>query len=297
MPVGIFPVGVFPAPLGSSGVTSVCSVVAAAVVSASVQELPALRDQPGGPNAPPIPPRFLRHSDEQTVVGLAAVFRAMEHPALRGACYSGWGVVAAPVFPGRLGSSDMFTKYRANGAAVVSPHSIPQYSLHSVSSAVSICLGVRGPNFGIGGGRQALAEGLTVAMSLMEQSTLPGLWLVLTQWSPEPVPDGFGSTCTQTTCFGTAIAIAPGHRPGTTLRMTISTVRPAPTPPPGNVAVDEDACASGWSSRGQAAYLELTRVLAADPHGTALTPWSLDLPWGGRVELIQAQHQQQAKAA
>jgi hypothetical protein len=79
--------------------------------------------------------------------------------------------------------------------------------------------------------------------------------------------------------------------------MTISTGHPAPTRPPGNVAVDEDARAPGWSSRGQAAYVELTRALAADPHGTDPIPWSLDLPWGGRVELIQAQHQQQAKAA
>ena len=193
MPARLFP---------ASAATSACSLAAAGVVAASLAELPALRDQPGGPNAPPVPSRFLRHSDEQTVVGLAAVLQAMGSSALRDTCYDDWGVVAAPVFPGRMGGAGTFTKFREGGCAAISPHIIPQNSLHSVAGAISICLGMHGPNFGIGGGPDALAEGLTVALGLVDQSSLPGLWLVLTQWSPEPVPDGRGSTQTETTCHG-----------------------------------------------------------------------------------------------
>jgi hypothetical protein len=271
--------------------------LAASTVSAPVSELPALREQPSRSGSVPIPPRFLRHADEQTVIGLAAVLQAMEHPGLADACYRHWGVVAAPVFPGRLGSADTFTKYRAHGAAVVSPHTIPQYSLHSLSSAISICLGVHGPSFGVGGGQQALAEGFTAALSLLEDSSLPGLWLVLTRWSPEPMPDGRGSTCTDAVCIGTAIALAPGSRPGTIVRLTIPAFNSVSAPPPGSAAsADDDPATDTWDASGLAAYLDLTRALADHPPEAAPTRWSLDLPWGGRVELVQAQ-QEQTKAA
>jgi hypothetical protein len=291
------PVRIFPARADSSDVTSACSLAAWGVVVASVAELPALRDQPGGPDAPAIAPRFLRHSDEQTVVGLAAVLRAMSDAALRGTCYDDWGVVAAPVFPGRLGGAGTFTKFHEGGPAAISPHIIPQHSLHSVSSAISICLGMRGPNFGIGGGRQALAEGLTVAMSLVDQSTLPGLWLVLTQWAPEPVPDGRGSTQTETVCMGVALALLPGVGQGSTLRMTLPANGHVIGHAVWSVVTAEDELDRSPAAGGHEALIELTRALATDTLGRQTEPWSFDLPWGGRVELVREQYQQQAKAA
>lgn len=291
------PARIFPAPADTPDVTSACSLAATGVVAATLAELPALRDQPGGPNASPVPPRFLRHSDEQTVVGLAAVLRAMGSSALRGACYDDWGIVAAPVFPGRMGGAGTFTKFREGGAAAISPHIIPQNSLHSVAGAISICLGMHGPNFGIGGGLDALSEGLTVALSLMDQSSLPGLWLVLTQWSPEPVPDGRGSTQTDTTCLGVALALLPGAGQGMTLRMTLpgfgfsvgNTVRHTVTK-----GLESDRLRI---TGGREGLSELARWLAADSSRQRSASWSFALPWGGQVELVQEQYQQQAKAA
>jgi len=272
-------------------------LAAVGVVAASTTELSALRDQPGGPNAPPVPPRFLRHSDEQTVVGLAAVLQAMGSSALRDACYADWGVVAAPVFPGRMGGAGTFTKFREGGCAAISPHIIPQNSLHSVAGAISICLGMHGPNFGIGGGPDALAEGLTVALSLVDQSSLPGLWLVLTQWSPEPVPDGRGSTQTETTCHGIALALFPGAGQGMTLRMTLPDSQPSLGKAIGSVTgrgKESDPCATAG---GRQALAELALWLTADSARQRSAPWSFGLPWGGRVELVQEQYQQQTKAA
>ncbi len=279
--------------LAASAATSTCSVAATGVVAAAPAELSALRDQPGGP----VPPRFLRHSDEQTVVGLAAVLQAMGSPALRDECYDEWGVVAAPVFPGRLSGAGTFTKFREGGCAAISPHIIPQNSLHSVAGAISICLGMHGPNFGIGGGPHALAEGLTVALSLVDQSSLPGLWLVLTQWSPEPVPDGRGGTQTETTCQGVALALRPGREQGMALRMTLPGAGPAAGPatflaPAPHTAVDPETPAAGRESLAR-----LARWLTADEPRQIALPWSFGLPWGGHVDLIQQQYQQQAKAA
>jgi hypothetical protein len=295
MPVRIFPVGCFPAPIDSPDVTVACPVVAAAAVAASLPEISALRDQPGGPGAPPLPPRFLRHSDEQSVVGLAAVLRALESPALRGVRFDDWGVVAAPVFPGRLGSADTFTKYRQNGAAVVSPHTIPQYSLHSVAGAISICLGIHGLNFGVGGGWQALAEGLTVALSLVGQGPVAGLWLVFTQWMPEPVPDGRGSMQSPSVCAGTALALRPGAASATALQLTMPGSRPPAQAPP--TALDAAVSPHAPPASRHAAFVEFTRALTADLPGRPAVAWSLSLPWGGRVELLRTQYQQQTKAA
>ncbi len=195
------------------------------VIAAPLNVLPALREDPGVSVRRPIPPRFLRHADEQTVVGLAAVLRAMDEGALRETCFDEWGVVAAPMFPGRLGGAATFRRYQQGGTAAISPHIIPQNSLHSVSSAISISLTMRGPNFGIGGGPEALGEGLTVAMTLLDSTALPGLWLVLTQWAPEPVPDGQGSTRTETICLAVALALfrrAEQGSGGMTLRLTAS---------------------------------------------------------------------------
>ncbi|MCU0981144.1 MAG: hypothetical protein MUF25_18495 [Pirellulaceae bacterium] len=272
--------------LPASAATSACSLAAAGVVAASLAELPALRDQPGGPNAPPVPPRFLRHSDEQTVVGLAAVLQAMDSSALRDACYGDWGVVAAPVFPGRMGGAGTFTKFREGGCAAISPHIIPQNSLHSVAGAISICLGMHGPNFGIGGGPDALAEGLTVALSLVDQSSLPGLWLVLTQWSPEPVPDGRGSTQTETTCHGIALALLPGAGQGLTLRMTLPESQPSLGKAIPRLVLSGKESDPLAAAVGREGLAELAGWL-----------WSFGLPWGGRVELVQEQYQQQTKAA
>lgn len=284
---------------------SECTVAAHGVVAASLSDLPALRETPNHSGRHPIPPRFLRHSDEQTVVGLAAVLRAMDGELLRETSFDQWGVVAAPMFPGRMGGAATFRRYQQGGTAAISPHIIPQNSLHSVSSAISISLGMRGPNFGIGGGPEALAEGLLVAMTLSDPSILPGLWLVLTQWDPEPVPDGLGSAQTETTCLAVALGLRHAmaqDQEGLTLRLTAS---------PGQTAGHTRICVvpetaetpAGGPAAGEPAgradsvpLLGLARWLDGEAGGRSVS-WTYSLPWGGRIELVEANCRQRTRAA
>jgi len=284
-------------------------VAAHGVIAAPLSGLPALREMPSDSGRHPIPPRFLRYADEQTVVGLAAVLRAMDQGPLRDTCFDEWGVVAAPMFPGRLGGAHTFRKYQQGGPAAISPHIIPQNSLHSVSSAISISLAMRGPNFGIGGGPEALAEGLTVAMTFLDPSLLPGLWLVLTQWTPEPVPDGLGSTQTETTCLAVALGLRSPlaqDQGGLTLRLTASAGRKA-SDTTIRVVPETAEASTGFPGGGELAnrsgstplatpLVELARWLDGQASGRSAR-WSYSLPWGGRVELVEANYLQRTKAA
>jgi hypothetical protein len=60
-----------------AGPDSACGIVGHAACAARLSEIAALRDAVGPPGAPALPARFLRHCDEQTVVGIHAVLRAI----------------------------------------------------------------------------------------------------------------------------------------------------------------------------------------------------------------------------
>lgn len=270
----------------SSDAAFSCAVRATAVVEVDLADLPALRDAPGTPPSGPLPNRFLRYSDEQTVVGLAAVIRAMHSPALQGVDFSDWGVVAAPRFPGRIGAAATLRKFRQDGACSISPHAIPQFSLHSVSGAISVGLGLHGPNFGIGGGREAMAEGLTVAISFADWRTLPGLWLVFTELHPDANPDGQGSSHTPACCRAVAMALTADNGQGDfQLRLTSASGRRANF----SVHLHEIESADGCLA-------DLAAWLSALLGRPQPAQWSFALPWGDRVEMVKTA-QQQAKAA
>jgi hypothetical protein len=251
---------------------------------AGLADLPALRDRPGPAGGPEIPPRFLRYCDEQTVVGLAAVLRAIDAHDLRSQPLDGWGVLAAPQFPGRVAGAATFARFHQGGPSTISPHIIPQHSLHSLSSAVSIALGMRGPNFGIGGGFDALAEGMVTALSFLDVRRAPGLWLVLTSWTPEPVPDGSGACTNDPRCHAVALALVPGDGSGACLRL-----------------VDRpwDAAADGGNPSDEPAGAALAVLAALLTGGTPpgrTAAWSCPLPWGGRIELTLEPHRQRKAA-
>src|SRR5690242_3388519 len=145
-----------------------------------------MRRQPGDPQ---LSPTFLKHSDEQTIVGLVAVLRAISSGNLTGNDFSRWGVVAAPQRLGRLAVADVFSRVMRRGAPGASPLVVPHRSLHSVSGTISEALGAHGPNLSVSGGPGNVAEGLLSALTLLNENRLPGLWLVLTQWDPEPSAD------------------------------------------------------------------------------------------------------------
>lgn len=258
-----------------------CSVAAHGVVEATPADLAVLREQPGSCPAHPIPPRFLRYADEQTVTALATVLRAIDSHALGHTCFDDWGVLAAPQFLGRVLGAATMANFRRTFQAAVSPHFIPQHSLHSVSGAISIALRMCGPNFGVGGGPEALAEGLTVALTFLEQSAVPGLWLVLTQWSPEPVPNAQGSVANESVCRGVAMALVPGVHSDCVLRLAGQSIaRP--------LAMSR--------SSDESTLTELARFLAIPPGARQRSQWSCPVPGGGTIELT-LQEQRQLKAA
>jgi hypothetical protein len=248
-----------------------CSVAAYTTMDVPLESIPALRDTPGSASSPPLPPRFLRYADEQTVVGMVAVLRAMAMPRMFGTDFTQWGVLAAPRLLGRLGGAAALKKFAQLGPAAISPHLIPQNSLHALSSAISVALGMHGPNFGIGGGPEALDEGLLVAVTYLQGAGVPGMWLVLTEWDAEPIPDGRGGSSTSVNCRATALALVPRVQGGAYLRMS--------------------------SSAGHRSRLSLTAWLAADARVGDTARWSRALSWGGQIEFVLGEQVEQRKAA
>ncbi len=202
-----------------------CGVAAHAGVRVPCEGLGPLRRQPGPVYGDPFPASFLKHVDEQTVVGLTAIFQAIhDHgltPAPGGPGFSAWGVVAAPRFLGRSTMAAALQRFAAEGAWGVSPHLIPHRSLHSVSGTVSQALRIHGPNFGVGGGPGAAAEAVLAAAALLECRHLPGVWLVLTALDPEVAPDDKGRPAPGTLCAALALALVPPRPGGSGIRLRV----------------------------------------------------------------------------
>jgi hypothetical protein len=154
------------------------------------QDLPVVRKRPGPvPDGwGRVPPSLLRYSDEQTVAGVAAVFSAMEEAGLDPGRLEAWGVVVASRFLGRANLAQALRSHDTEGVWGVSPHLIPHSALHSPSGTISLALGLHGPNLGVGGGMHAAAEGFLAALTWLSCGLVPGVWLVLSGWTPELVP-------------------------------------------------------------------------------------------------------------
>lgn len=136
-----------------------------------------------------------------------------------------------------------------------------------------------------------------MALSLVGDTALPGLWLVLTQWVPEPVPDGRGSTLTETVCLGIAMALQKDGESGVALQMTLGT-RGATTGTTAGGGLVSRGTDGGRIGQGPKALAGLADWLTSGPLGRQSTPWAFGLPWGGRVELVQTQQNYRtAKAA
>jgi hypothetical protein len=205
---------------GVAGGTVCCDLAGHAAFQATPEMLPAVRLKPGPLTGEPFPPSFLKHADEQTVVGLAAVLRAIHAHGLDASCFTDWGILGAPRFLGRNALAVALQRYQLEGAWGISPHLIPHRSLHSVSGSVSQALAIHGPNFGVSGGLHAADEALLVAATLLAGDRVPGVWVVLTGYDPEPIPeqpDGAGGSrpATPSVCRALALALVmarPGSR-------------------------------------------------------------------------------------
>jgi hypothetical protein len=161
-----------------------CGLAASASRRLTVAALAEMRRQPGSLRGSPLPTNLLRHSDEQTIAGLAAVVAAVEGWRLSDD-FTDWGVVAATRFVGRPSVTHIISRFLTEGAWGVSPHVIPHRSPHSVPGTLSQALALHGPNFAAGGGAGGEVEALLAAVALLHGAFLPGVWLVMSRLTPE----------------------------------------------------------------------------------------------------------------
>lgn len=193
-----------------------CDVVARAALRADPATQAALRRDPG-PGVK-LPNSFLRHADEQSLAALAAVARAASALAQD---FAAWGIVAGPRYLGRTGTAASLHTYYQEGAWGVSPHLIPHRSLHGVSGSISLALKSHGPNFGAGGGPGAAGDALLAGVALLAEGGLPGVWVVVTGWQPETVPDRTGVVESPSDCLALALALAPASIGGINLKLDV----------------------------------------------------------------------------
>jgi hypothetical protein len=252
-------------------------VLAHAAVQTPVDAMTRLRQNPGPSPGPTWPANFLKHSDEQTVVGFAAVLQAIRAFRLQDRSFRDWGVVAAPRFVGRLVGTGAMIKYEREGARSTSPHLIPHQSLHAVSGAISVALQMHGPNCGVGGGPEALAEGLLAACTILDAGDIPGLWLVVSQWEPEPIPDAQGRSAVPGPCHGVALALVPHVPSGAAIRLRYRWDGAAPAVP------------SGLETAGQPSRTpdvpSLAGFLARMTETPTAASWVCSVRGGGQLEL------------
>lgn len=163
------------------------AVACCAGVRVRVADLHAWRQTPGALRGWPIAATLLRHADEQTLAGLWAVQQALGRMAST-AAMEHWGVVAGPALFGRVAQAQATERFQAEGAWGISPHLVPNASLHALSGTISLALRAHGPNFSVEAGPHSCAGVFLAAAALMGQESLPGLWLVATGFRPEFVP-------------------------------------------------------------------------------------------------------------
>ena len=263
----------------SSRVAYEVTVVASACASAPLAAFAAMRKSPPRFPGVDLPGHFLKHADEQTVIALEALRQAVERFDLDPRQQTEWGIIGAPKFMGRMAGAHILTRFAAGGGPTVPPHALAQNSLHSIAGAASIALGIHGPNVGLGGGPGAIHDGLTAALTMFDAAACPGIWLLLAQWEPEPIPDGQGRATNEPTCHAVALALMPGAAGQSVLRLNVSggNQRQPSTAEP---AVSAIAACVAQAESGRAAQ------------------WTYDLPWQATVELkLAAQTQQQRRAA
>jgi hypothetical protein len=245
-----------------------------ATVEAPLSQLAALRDQPVPESAPALPGRFRRHGDEQTVVGVRAVREAIaRYPGPRPS-FERFGVVGSTCGAGRISAAQTRAKLPAGGGVVVSPHVVPQCSLHALASAVSVGLGMKGPNIGTSGGPHAVSEGLIAAISLMGRQDCEGVWLVVTEWAGELLLDTTGKPTNDPSCRGLAIAIT--HQADAGLGLTLHS---------GSHEPGSHETAGDWSGDPVGSLAALAAAVEMCRSGEVLESWSHRCPWGMEVRI------------
>jgi 3-oxoacyl-(acyl-carrier-protein) synthase len=193
-----------------------CALVAQATFQARSIDLPALRKAPNPSDGQTVHPSLLRHADPQTVIGLAAVLRAIGEARLDPDGFSDWGVLVAPRYLGREAFELAFPTFQKEGAWGISPHLIPAHSLHSPSGTISQALKAHGPNLGVGGTPGTGLDALLCASTWLRTGIASGVWVVLTGREGSGEDAGFEASALALTMAdpdfaGPRLRVAPGE--------------------------------------------------------------------------------------
>ena len=202
-----------------------CRVAACAALRGDAETIARWRKQPVVVGAQKMPISFLKHSEDQTILALKTVLRAIELQGCSDCSFADWGVIAAPNLFGRVSVAQTIQRYQQEGAWGVSPHLIPHQSLHAMSGTISQALKIYGPNFGISGGPNAGLDAFLIAGAMMVDRQLPGMWLVLTGYESEWIPALDGRPTAAPMCQAVALALTPGELSAAGLHLLLGHVR------------------------------------------------------------------------
>jgi hypothetical protein len=256
--------------------SSGCAVEAFGVARVPVEEIAALRKAPGLLGGRKIPLSLMKHADHQTVLGLSALMRAVSESGWSDRSFADWGLIAAPRFLGRIIAARAMDRFKTQGVPGMSPLIIPTLSLHAVAGSLSLALKSHGFNYGVGGGHGHLAEALLAALAARDDNGVPGIWVVATQFSPEPVPDTVGNSTNASFGYGVALALSAAVAASSRLNFRLA---PAV------------AQAFGGDERDVAgveppsSLVALAEFLGAAPASPRPRRWYCPLPGGGAIEL------------
>jgi hypothetical protein len=214
----------------------------------------------------------LKPADAQTVVGLAAILQAIRSSALGGVPLTDWGIIASPRLMARIEGADTLYKYEVGGAWKVNPLLLPNLCLHAVSGTISQLLQVKGPNFGVGGGTNFITDAFLTACTLLDEQQLPGLWLVVTQCDPDPMPDREGKNPGPWVCHGLALAFQEVDDNWHGLRLHFQRCDAAEPSP--------------WREQdSRLQYADLVQFLSTGMESKQFGAWQCNLDWGARLVL------------
>lgn len=177
-----------PLPTHCSARSLTCGVAAYGIVRADAGALTQLRRQMPALPGEKLSLSLLKNADDQTVVALSAVLQAVGRMRYTAGMFRDWGAIAAPVMFGRDATHLALGRFRAEGAWGISPHMIPQHSLHAISGTISQVLHLHGPNFGVGGSHSSAFEAALVAASWIAEHRPRNFWLVLSAYEREKLP-------------------------------------------------------------------------------------------------------------
>ena len=142
---------------------------------------------------------------------------------------------------------------------------------------MSVALGMHGPNVGIGGGPDAVAEGLFTAVSLVRPgggADADGVWLIASDWAEEPRLDETGAAIGDPVCRAVALLVEPDAAEAAALELAIHF--PAASGPRGGATATDAA----HDTLG-----DFARALDMCATGGPLASWTVECPWPAEIRL------------